>query len=128
MYSILAVAGSKRDLAVFKNMPYDTTIKVVTPDDHGDFPDTSGYTRPDYEKLFLTNEDESLYPYMQKCLDIVDSWGNKKAEQLERLNYSDVEYIMSGHNFGGQVFAVAGIVKYTAPQIPLGRTQHVATS
>ena len=120
MYSVIAIVGSRLDLSLVIFPPevqFDERIEIVLPDDHGEFPDTSGYNRNDFEKIRLTEEDSQLYPYMLKCIDVVDNYGNKKLGQLEKLNYEDVKFTMHGHTFGGKVFAVVGFVDGRPPRL-----------
>jgi len=119
MFSIIALAGPRALVDVVKQFPpevhFDKIVEFITPDDCGEFPDTSGYVREDFDKLVLTEEDTYLYKYMMKCIDAVDSYGRGKQETLSKLHFENVEFTLHGHTFGGKVFCVTGFVNWRMP-------------
>jgi hypothetical protein len=124
MYSVITLAGSVEDLAKVQfplETKFDRRIDIVIPDDHGDFPDTSGYTRADYENLVLTEEDGALYRYMMNALDATEDYLDKKSSTLAAFGFKDVQKVIHGHNFGGRVFALVGFVHYQPAVSGVGR-------
>lgn len=121
MYSIIALSGPHRELNAIQLPPdaqFDRRVDFPTPESGvGNFPDTSGYSRSDFEKLTLTKEDSQLYKYMLKCVDAVDQYASQKIRQLEKLGYENIRFDMHGNTTGGSVFAVVGFIHYEAPRI-----------
>jgi hypothetical protein len=121
MYSIIALSGPHAELQSIQfpdEVKFDRRIDFPTPPSGvGNFPDTSGYTRRDYEKLSLTNEDSQLHKYMMKCVDAVDQFASQKIKSLEKLGMDDIRFDMHGNSMGGTVFAIVGFIHYRAPRI-----------
>lgn len=122
--SIIALAGPKGDIWFAKkkfekeNM-FDRIITFDVPDDYGEFPDTTGYTKEDWEKITLHKEDGALYPFMTKCMDAVLDFTNKESDQLDRLGYRQIEKNVHWPKFGGNIFACTGHVTGYAPAIQI---------
>ena len=119
--SVIALAGAKKELMVATSFPpevqWDKVIQIEIPDDHGDFPDLSGYTAKDYAALESVAEDGQLQGAIQKCVDAVLDYTDKNAQRLERLNFQDIKTTVAGMNTGGKVFVLAGFVSYEAADI-----------
>ena len=117
--SVIAVAGpdvflKQMGLDELRNM--FNKVRVFTiPDDYGEFPDTSGYDRDDWETLESDMEDPALFKTMQKCLDCVLDYNNKKIKQLDKRGHRNIEGFLHTPKFGGRVFAVAGVVRSSSP-------------
>ena len=114
--SIIAMAGTTRDLEIASQFPpevkWDRVVKVVIPDDHGEFPDVSGYTAKDFEQFESAMEDAQLMRYMTACVDAVLDFTIKNANRLEKLSFQNILTRMCGMNTGGAMFVVAGFVDY----------------
>lgn len=112
--SIIAMSGTKRDLQQAAQFPpdvkWDKVVLVEIPDDHGEFPTTSGYTRKDFVNFESVSEDSQLYGYMKKCIDVVDDFLTKNDNQT-------LIPTMVGMNEGGSVFILAGL--FLPPDHPL---------
>ena len=119
--SIIAMAGTKRDLMMASTFPpdvqWDKIVKVEIPDNHGCFPDLSGYDMSNFHEFSSDMEDDALYPYMTKCVDAVLDFTVKKAVTMEALNFQDVSSSISGMNTGGAMFVVAGFVNWEPMRI-----------
>ena len=118
-YSILVLCGPRHleealHLAELRQK-FSKVIMFNIPDDYGEFPDTSGYTKKDFKKLELDMEDPALFKYMQKCVDAVVEYNNKKVKHLDKMAFTEIEGILASPKFGGKVFAVAGLVKAIPP-------------
>ena len=81
------------------------------PDDYGEFPDTSGYERKDFEKLESNLEDPNLYKYMQRALDAVVEFNDKRLIRFEKRGYEDLEGFIHAPKFGSRIFCTIGIVR-----------------
>ena len=116
-YSIIAIAGPQREIAGLKEkLPEFSEVRVFdVPDDYGEFPDTSGYVKEDWESVVLHKEDGSLYSYMTKCMDCVLEFTNKRAVTMDSLGYMDIAATVHWPRFGGSVFAVTGHITGRAP-------------
>lgn len=114
--SIIVLAGSDRDISQASQFPedvsWDKIVKIVVPDDHGFFPDTSGYEMADFQQFETDMEDTQLFPYMTKAVDACLDFLTKQGERLEKLNFRNIHTTMSGMNTGGSMFVVAGFVDY----------------
>ena len=129
--SIIAIAGPRPaidQMAEELRMLYDQVVLFGVSDDFGDFPDTSGYNRNDYEKIELHDEDPQLLLVMKNCLDAVDSYCDKKMRFLARMNFSDVRYDLQGNTLGGKIFALAGFVHYGPINSNVGKRILVANA
>ena len=115
-FSIIAVAGKEEDLKQATNFPpfvvWDKIVRVPIPSDHGQFPDTSGYTSKNWENLSSNVEDCQLHPYMQKCVDAVVDYTTKRSDALVRMQFQDVKTSIHGTNVGGDMFVIAGFVDF----------------
>ncbi len=120
-YSILVLCGPRfavsAELDAELRQTFSKVIVFIIPDDYGEFPDTSGYTRKDFAKMKLENEDSGLYKYMTKCVDAVNEYNDKKMKHLDNLGFREIDASFSCPNFGDKAFAATGIVK----AIPLGQ-------
>ncbi len=113
--SIIAIAGPRPaidQMAEELRMLYDQVVLFGISDNFGEFPDTSGYTRDDYEKIELREEDPQLLKVMKNCLDSVDYYCDKKMKFMAKMNFSDVRYDLHGNTLGGKIFALAGFVHH----------------
>lgn len=124
--SIIALAGPRSDLwyakkGFEKEKMFDRIITFDVPDDYGEFPDTTGYTAEDWEKITLSQEDGALYPFMTKCMDAVLEFTNKEADAFDRLGYYRIEKSVHWPKFGGTIFACTGHVTAVRPAIALVR-------
>ena len=118
-YSILVLCGPRHlesELGLEElRQNFSKVVMFVIPDDYGEFPDTSGYTSEKFKDLETDVEDPALFKQMQKCVDAVVEYNNKKIKHLVRMDFTEVEGIIASPKFGGKVFAVAGIVKAIPP-------------
>ena len=119
-WGCLALAGPKRQIdeitrAIAMESGFSKVLKVYVPDDYGEFPDTSGYTREDFAELESSMEDPALYPFMTKCLDFVVEWNGKRMDKADKRGFVNTESFLHWPKFGGKVFACAGIVKAEHP-------------
>lgn len=118
-YSILVLCGPrhlKGELGLDElKQNFNKVIMFNIPDDYGEFPDTSGYTSENFKDMESDSEDPALFKQMQKCVDAVVEYNNKKIKHLVRMNFREVEGILASPKFGGKVFAVAGIIKAIPP-------------
>lgn len=123
--SIIAMAGTTRDLEMASQFPpevkWDRVVKVEIPDDHGEFPDVSGYESKDFQEFESKMEDGQLFPYMTKCVDAVVDFTTKNAARLEGLNFRNIHSAIHGMNTGGNIFVVAGFVDYEPLRVGKGR-------
>jgi hypothetical protein len=124
--SMLALAGPKADVWYAKKKfeaqkMFDRIVTFDVPDDYGEFPDTTGYTSQDWEKITLQQEDGALYPFMTKCMDVVLEYTNHQADHLDRMGYQNIEKNVHWPKFGGTMFACTGHVTGYAPSIQIVR-------
>ena len=128
MISVVAFAGAKRDLDEIEMPPgtFNEVHKFEIPDDHGEFPDTSGYTEDNWEQISGTMEDSALWPVMQKCMDCVLEFTLKNEALLDKLGRVNIKKIIQFPKFGGRVYAVCGFVQAEVPKHPVGRRIIVA--
>ncbi len=129
--SIIAIAGPRPaidQMAEELRMLYDQVVLFGVPDDHGNFPDISGYTRKDYEKIILLEEDPQLQEAMWSCVCAVYDFCDKKLKILTKLSFSDVESYTHGRKRGGKVFALAGFVRHGPMMQNVGRRIIVANA
>jgi len=123
--SIIAMAGTRNDLLTASAFPpevkWDQVVQVEIPDDHGEFPDTSAYDREDFADFETKMEDDALFPYMTKCVDVVLNFTTKKADGLAKLNFRNIHGSMHGMKTGGKMFVVAGFVDYEPLRVGKGR-------
>lgn len=114
--AIIAMAGTKEDLQIACQFPPDITwdkvVKIEIPDDHGEFPDTSGYNLKKWAAFESNREDSQLHGYMQKCVDAVLDFVTRNSERLSTLHFKNIESIVTGMNEGGSIFVLAGFVNY----------------
>jgi len=118
-YSILVLCGPRNleeavGLAELRES-FNKVIMFNIPDDYGEFPDTSGYTSENFKNMESDSEDPALFRKMQKCVDAVVEYNNKKIKHLDKMGFTEIEGILTGPKFGGKVFAVSGIVKAIPP-------------
>lgn len=125
--SIIALAGPQKivEKIDFPSM-FDKVLKFYIPGDHGEFPDTSGYTRDDWEKISLTMEDSQLWPHMKRCMDAVLDFVDSKNKILDKLGMVNIKTEIQWPRFGGDVFGVCGFVGWTALPAPLGKRIRMA--
>jgi len=112
--SVLALVGPQRFILEIEQQLKEMFEKLYTfyiPDDFGEFPDTLGYTSKDFKNLESEMEDTALFPFMQKALDAVLDFNNKRQATLDKLGYMDIESFLHAPKFGGKVWAVAGFVR-----------------
>jgi len=116
--SVIAVAGPTKEIQNMKESfkMFDKIYTFDVPDDYGEFPDTTGYTREDFDKIESIMEDPALLPYMTKCVDAVMEYNNTRSASLEKLGYIDIEAVLQAPKFGGRIFAAVGFVKAFEPQ------------
>jgi hypothetical protein len=120
--SIIAIAGPKREVWILKKDLEDKFDRVITfdvPDSYGEFPDTSGYVKEDWETIVADKEDGSLYSYMTKCMDAAIDFTNKKADELDNRGFEDIEKAVHWPRFGGNIFAATGHVTGKRNESPL---------
>ena len=118
-YSILVLCGPRHleeavGLAELRQS-FSKVVMFNIPDDYGEFPDTSGYTSKEFATMESDSEDPALFKHMQKCVDAVVEYNNKKSKHLDRMGFTEVEGIIASPKFGGKVFAVAGLIKGIPP-------------
>lgn len=118
-YSILVLCGPKHlreELSIDElKQNFNKVLMFYIPDDYGNFPDTSGYTAENFKNMESDSEDPALFKQMQKCVDAVVEYNNKKIKHLVRMDFREVEGIIASPKFGGKIFAVAGIIKAIPP-------------
>ena len=85
----------------------------------GEFPDTTGYQDDNFGMLEAEMEDPGLWPYMQKCLDCVTDYIDKKYERAVQMYPGEIEKFVHWPRFGGKIFAVTGHVTVKAHKIIL---------
>ena len=121
--SSIAFVGPQRLLSVIENNEIKEMFSKVywfhIPDDYGEFPDTTGYTKKNWENLESELEDNNLYPFMQKALDAIVEFNNKRAQSFAKMDYMDVEGFLHSPKFGGKVWAVGGAVRGFPPRLIL---------
>ena len=116
--SVIALAGSKRDLDLATQFPpdvkWDKIVRVEVPDSsgYGEFPDTSAYEAADFADFESKMEDQALFPYMTKCVDAVLDFTVKASVRLETVGFRNIHSSISGMKTGGKMFVVAGFVDY----------------
>ena len=114
--SIIAIAGTQKDLEQACKFPpevtWDKVVKVVIPNDHGSFPDLSGYEAKNFAAMESSVEDGQLYGYMQTCVDAVLDFVSKNSDRLALLNFQNIKSTVSGMNTGGEMFVLVGFVSY----------------
>ena len=116
--SVLAVVGPQKLLEDMEDPLkecYEKLHLFYIPDDYGEFPDTLGYTSKNWKTLEQDMEDPNLFPFMQKALDAVLDFNNKRQDTLDRLGYRDVESFLHAPKFGGKIWAAAGFVRAYSP-------------
>ena len=116
--SVLALVGPQRFILEIEQQLKEMFEKLYTfyiTDDFGEFPDTLGYTSKDFKNLESEMEDTALFPFMQKALDAVLDFNNKRQATLDKLAYTDIEGFLHAPKFGGKVWAVAGFVRAFSP-------------
>jgi hypothetical protein len=113
MISVVAFAGAKRDLDAIELPPntFNVVHKFEVPDDHGDYPETAGYTADNWEQISGTMEDSALWPSMKHCMDAVLDFTLKKEEWLSQMGNINIKSFIQFPKWGGRVFAVCGFVK-----------------
>lgn len=122
-HSIIAIAGPKADVWKLKKeleKEFDRVITFDVPDNYGEFPDTSGYVKKDWENIVIDKEDGSLYSFMTKCMDAAIDFTNKKCDELDGRGFVKIEKAVHWPRFGGNIFAATGHVtgeRKTAPLI-----------
>lgn len=112
-YSCMAIAGSSGEIGNMHSKLIGTFNDVFTfsiPDDHGNFPDTTGYEAKNFAELESTIEDPALFRSMQRCLDAVVDKVDRKFERYCRQYPGRVEKFVHWPKFGGSVFGVVGFV------------------
>jgi hypothetical protein len=121
-WSIIAAAGPAKELQelfvnVQQHADFDKLVKVPISDDYGEFPDTSGYDRKDFQQAVAQSEDPALYRYMLQCIDAVAEYISKKQDHATNLCHGEVESFMHWPKFGGKIFVVTGhvVVKSACP-------------
>jgi hypothetical protein len=126
--SIIALSGPQRmvEKMKFPDGTYDKVCKFYIPDDHGEFPDTSGYTRADWAEISSDMEDSQLWPHMQKCMDAVLDFVLSKGDTLEKLGMMNIKTDVNWPKQGGKVFAVTGFVSWTSPPSWMGKGFRIA--
>ena len=129
--SVIVMAGTARDLALASDFPpdvkWDKVVKIAIPDDHGQFPDTSGYEMADFQSFETDMEDHQLFPYMTKAVDACLDFLNRNGDRLVKLNFRNIHTSMSGMNTGGDMFVVAGFVDYDPMMIDKRRPNQLIT-
>ncbi len=121
-HSIIAVAGPKSDIwKLKKNLEktFDRVISFDVPDDYGEFPDTSGYIKDDWENIKIDKEDGSLYSFMTKCMDAAIDFTNKKTDEMDNRGFVEIEKAVHWPRFGGNIFAATGHVTGKRNDSPL---------
>ncbi len=127
--SIIAIAGTKADLQIATQFPpdvnWDKIVKVEIPDNHGEFPDTSGYDSKDWMNFESNREDSALLRYIQKCVDAVLDFITKNSDRLSALQFQNIKSTVAGMKTGGDIFALAGFVSYEPMLSSKSRNIHV---
>lgn len=123
-HSIIALAGPKSEVwsikkALERDTEFDRVITFDVPDDFGEFPDTSGYVKEDWENIVIDKEDGSLYAFMTKCMDAAIDFTNKKADELDNRGFIQIEKTVHWPRFGGNIFAATGHVTGKRKDSPL---------
>ena len=121
-HSIIAVAGPKADVWKLKKeleKDFDRVITFDVPDNYGEFPDTSGYVKKDWESIVIDKEDGSLYSFMTKCMDAAIDFTNKKSDELDTRGFVNIEKAVHWPRFGGNIFAATGHVTGERKTSPL---------
>jgi len=116
--SCLALVGPKQDLADIHDKLKDMFERIYifhVPDDYGEFPDTTGYSKENWESLESTMEDPALYPFMTKAVDAIVEFNNNRMTTLDRLSCRDIESFVHAPKFGGKIWAVAGFIRAFEP-------------
>ena len=121
-YSIIAIAGPERlakqtRAAILGEDKFNKVVCFAHPDDYGDYPDTSGYERDDWESIELLDEDGNLYKYIMKCVDAVDDYVNKKYKFACDRFPGQVEKNVHWPKEGGKMFFVTGHVTVQAGSV-----------
>lgn len=114
LYGCVSIAGSKNSVGnIHRELVgmFNDVDMFTVPDDTGSFPDTRGYTSENFAGLESTVEDPALYGVMQKCMDAVMNRVDKRYERFCEQYQGKVEKFIHWPKFGGNVFAVVGIVK-----------------
>lgn len=120
-WSILVITGPTREIkgiidAELSEMFNEIKTFDIT-DDYGEFPDTTGYTADNWEKMSSQVEDSNLYPFMTRAMDAVLEFVNRRWNTADKLGYQNLERHSHWPKFGGKIFAVTGHVVCT-PQVP----------
>ncbi len=115
MSSIIALAGPQKLVQVmnFDGM-YDKVCKFYIPEDHGEFPDTSGYVMEEWEKWVSKVEDPQLMQHMKRCMDAVLDFLFRKETTLDKMGFQNIVTSVHWPRQGGKVFSVAGFIKWQA--------------
>ena len=120
--SIIAIAGPKSDVWKLKKdleKEFDRVVTFDVPDNYGEFPDTSGYVKKDWENIVIDKEDGSLYSFMTKCMDAAIDFTNKKADELDSRGFVQIEKAVHWPRFGGNIFAATGHVTGNRKESPI---------
>jgi len=122
-WSIIAFVGPRHEISRIQGLDemFDKVMLFDIPDDYGEFPDTSGYTKENWGHLESAMEDPALFGHMTKCMDAVLDWTNSRASIAAQMFYQNVENLIMWPKFGGKIFAVAGVVKAHKPNLTIGR-------
>ena len=114
-YGCMAIAGTSEEVGKLHQAMigiYNDVYTFSTPDDHGSFPDTQGYTSENFAELESSVEDPALFAVMQKCMDAVMDRVDRRYDRFcVQFPASRVEKFIHWPKFGGKVFAVVGFVK-----------------
>jgi len=109
---------SKLDIPWFKEK-FNKVLIFRIPDSYGEFPDTTGYENSDWQNLETQCEDPALFKYMQRAIDAVIDYNDKKIRQYEKRGWIKVEGILQAPKFGAKIFCASGIVKALPSNIVL---------
>lgn len=114
-YAILAVAGPESEAKkarydMLESGLYNKVYAFGHPDDYGDYPDTSGYNDDQWESIELLDEDSNLWKYMQKCMDCVLEYVNKRYSHCCDMFPGSVAKHIHWPKKGGKLFFVTGHV------------------